>query len=91
MTIDADVAPYNGSKPRCLAQALYAISKDGTEPGYVKRIIVFVNEKSEVDGIVESMITKYKVRPEDIVGVSGRLISEIGKICYNHFTTGRID
>ncbi|KGQ88473.1 ATP-dependent RNA helicase MRH4, mitochondrial [Candida albicans GC75] len=71
MTIDADVAPYNGSKPRCLAQALYAISKDGTEPGYVKRIIVFVNEKSEVDGIVESMITKYKVRPEDIVGVSG--------------------
>ena len=40
MTIDADVAPYNGSKPRCLAQALYAISKDGTEPGYVKRIIV---------------------------------------------------
>ncbi|KHC47747.1 ATP-dependent RNA helicase MRH4, mitochondrial [Candida albicans P60002] len=71
MTIDVDVAPYNGSKPRCLAQALYAISKDGTEPGYVKRIIVFVNEKSEVDGIVESMITKYKVRPEDIVGVSG--------------------
>ncbi|KGU25778.1 ATP-dependent RNA helicase MRH4, mitochondrial [Candida albicans P57055] len=71
MTIDADVAPYNGSKPRCLAQALYAISRDGTEPGYVKRIIVFVNEKSEVDGIVESMITKYKVRPEDIVGVSG--------------------
>lgn len=71
MTIDADVAPYNGSKPRCLAQALYAISKDGTEPGYIKRIIVFVNEKSEVDGIVESMITKYKVRPEDIVGVSG--------------------
>lgn len=71
MIIDADAAPYNGSKPRALAQALYAISKDGTEPGFVKRIIVFVNEKSEVEGIVESMISKYKVRPEDIVGVSG--------------------
>lgn len=71
MIIDADASPYNGSKPRALAQALYAISKDGTESGYVKRIIVFVNEKSEVDGIVESMISKYRVRPQDIVGVSG--------------------
>ncbi|KAL6454110.1 MRH4 ATP-dependent RNA helicase MRH4 [Candida maltosa Xu316] len=71
MTIDADESPYNGSKPRALGQAIYAISNDSTEAGHVKRIIVFVNEKSEVDGIVESLITKYKVRPQDICGVSG--------------------
>ena len=86
MIIDADAAPYNGSKPRALAQALYAISKDGTEPGFVKRIIVFVNEKSEVEGIVESMISKYKVRPEDIVGVSGSVKIKKEKKCWNHFS-----
>ncbi|RCK57739.1 ATP-dependent RNA helicase MRH4, mitochondrial [Candida viswanathii] len=71
MVIDAEAPPYNGSSPRALAQALYAISKDGTEPNHVKRVVVFVNEKSEVDGIVESMVTKYRVRREDIVGVNG--------------------
>ena len=55
------------------------------------KFIVFVNEKSEVDGIVESMITKYKVRPEDIVGVSGSVNIRDRKDMYNHFTTGRID
>lgn len=73
MTLDADLPPYNGSKPRCLAQAIYAISRDGTEPDYVKRIIVFVNEKSEVDGLVDLMITKYGIREQDIFGISGKV------------------
>ncbi|CAK9440038.1 uncharacterized protein LODBEIA_P41380 [Lodderomyces beijingensis] len=73
LTLDADLAPYNGSKPRCLAQAIYAISKDGTEPEHVKRIIVFVNEKPEVEGLVDLLKTKFHVRQDDIVGISGEI------------------
>ncbi|EDK46665.1 conserved hypothetical protein [Lodderomyces elongisporus NRRL YB-4239] len=71
MTLDADLAPYNGSKTRCLAQAIYAISKDGTEHNHVKRIIIFVNEKAEVDGLVDLLQSKYHIRREDICGISG--------------------
>ncbi|GEQ72222.1 hypothetical protein JCM33374_g5909 [Metschnikowia sp. JCM 33374] len=70
--IDAQQAPYHGSKTRCLAQALYAIHNDGTEAGFVKRIIIFVNEKKHVDPLVETLITKYGHRYEDVVGVTGR-------------------
>lgn len=69
--IDAQLAPYNGSKTRCLAQALYAINKDGTEQGYVKRVIVFVNEKKDVVPLVETLIHRFGHRKEDIVGVTG--------------------
>lgn len=69
--IDAQVSPYNGSKTRCLAQALYAIHNDGTEPGYVKRILVFVNEKKDVRPLVETLVKKYGNRPEDIIGITG--------------------
>ncbi|CCE83951.1 Piso0_004548 [Millerozyma farinosa CBS 7064] len=69
--IDAQLSPYNGSKTRCLAQALYAINKDGTEQGYVKRVIVFVNEKKDVEPLAETLIHRFGHRKEDIVGVTG--------------------
>ncbi|KAM9935907.1 hypothetical protein OXX80_004536 [Metschnikowia pulcherrima] len=70
--IDAQQAPYHGSKTRCLAQALYAIHNDGTEAGFVKRIIIFVNEKKHVEPLVETLISKYGHRFQDVVGVTGR-------------------
>lgn len=70
--IDAQSAPYHGSKTRCLAQALYAIHNDGTEQGFVKRILIFVNEKKDVEPLAETLIKKYGHREEDIVGVTGR-------------------
>lgn len=70
--IDAQQAPYHGSKTRCLAQALYAIYNDGTEQGHVKRILVFVNEKKDVVPLVETLTTKYGHRPADIIGVTGK-------------------
>lgn len=45
--IDASLNPFKGSKIKALAQVLYAISDDGTEPNYEKRCIVFVNEKKK--------------------------------------------
>lgn len=69
--IDAEQSPYHGSKTRCLAQALYAIHNDGTEGGYVKRILVFVNEKKDVEPLVETLLTKYGHKTSDIVGVTG--------------------
>lgn len=70
--IDAQQSPYHGSKTRCLAQALYAIYNDGSEAGFVKRILVFVNEKKDVEPLVETLITKYGHRTADIVGVTGQ-------------------
>lgn len=70
--LDATVSPYNGSKTRCLAQAIYAIHKEGTEDGLVKRIIVFVNAKKDVEPLIETLITKYGHNEDDIVGITGR-------------------
>lgn len=70
--IDAELSPYNGSKTRCLAQALYAIHKDGTEQGYVKRILVFVNLSKDVEPLCDTLVTKYGQRREDIIGITGK-------------------
>ncbi|WPK25866.1 hypothetical protein PUMCH_003200 [Australozyma saopauloensis] len=69
--IDAEQSPFHGSKSRCLAQALYAIHNDGTESGFVKRVIVFVNEKKHVEPLVETLVQKYHHKEEDVVGISG--------------------
>ncbi|KAG7660838.1 MRH4 [[Candida] subhashii] len=71
--LDAEQSPYHGSKSRCLAQAIYAISKDGTEPGLIKRILIFVNQKSDVQPVVQSLVEKYKFPAEDIVGIEGSI------------------
>lgn len=69
--IDAEQSPFHGSKSRCLAQALYAIHNDGTEHGFVKRVIIFVNEKKHVEPLVETLISKYHHKEEDVLGISG--------------------
>ncbi|OWB63103.1 hypothetical protein B5S29_g4059 [[Candida] boidinii] len=57
--INASVAPYKGSKMKALAQALYAIHCDGTEMGYEKRVIVFVDNKADCEKVAEKLQTKY--------------------------------
>lgn len=53
--VDAAVNPFKNSKVRALAQVLYAITNDGTEPNFEKRCIVFVNEKKDVPKLVEKL------------------------------------
>lgn len=57
--INASVPPYKGSKMKALAQALYAIHCDGTERGYEKRAIVFVNKKEDCPKIAEKLRDGY--------------------------------
>ncbi|GMG51322.1 unnamed protein product [Ambrosiozyma monospora] len=57
--VNASVPPYKGSKMKALAQALYAIHCDGTEPGYEKRVIVFVNMKEDAPKVAEKLRMKY--------------------------------
>ncbi|CAR30974.1 hypothetical protein ZYGR_0P02780 [Zygosaccharomyces rouxii] len=66
--IDAAVSPYKNSKVRALAQILYAITNDGTEPNLDKRCIVFVNEKRDVPILVEKLTQNYG---HTCVGLSG--------------------
>ncbi|ONH71287.1 ATP-dependent RNA helicase MRH4, mitochondrial [Pichia kudriavzevii] len=49
--VNASVAPYKGSKMKALAQALYAIYCDGTEEGYQKRVLIFVNKKDDCEKV----------------------------------------
>ncbi|KAH3666283.1 hypothetical protein OGAPHI_004472 [Ogataea philodendri] len=65
--IDAKPKPYNGSRLKALAQVLYAIHCDGTEPGFEKRVIVFVNEKKQVPELASQLAEKYK---HDVVSIS---------------------
>lgn len=57
--INASVPPYKGSKIKALAQALYAIHCDGTEQGYEKRAIVFVNKKEDCSKVAEKLSEGY--------------------------------
>lgn len=57
--INASVPPYKGSKIKALAQALYAIHCDGTEQGYEKRVIVFVNKKEDCSKVAEKLLKSY--------------------------------
>lgn len=59
--------PYLNSKPLALQQALYAIHHDNTEPGRVKRTVVFVNSKDSLAPLTDMLIEK----GYDAVSVSG--------------------
>ncbi|CAN3371838.1 hypothetical protein DIURU_000492 [Diutina rugosa] len=71
--IDASERPYNNQKIRALAQCLYAIQRDGTDRGYVKRVVVFVNERDEVGKVVKQLIENYQWKPQDVLSISGNL------------------
>ncbi|AGO13058.1 AaceriAFL102Wp [[Ashbya] aceris (nom. inval.)] len=66
--INVALRPYNGSKMKALAQALYAIMKDGTGEGYEKRCVVFVNEADSVNSIVDTLRDKFG---HDVRGLTG--------------------
>lgn len=74
--IDAEQQPFHGSKTKCLAQALYAIYNDGTEGGHVKRVLVFLNQRQDVEPLVDTLIEKYGHRKQDILGITGRDLPE---------------
>lgn len=67
--VDVSKHPYNNNKPLALEMALYAIYKDNTEPGLVKRVVVFVNKASSIEQIVDTLNAKgYQA-----VGTSGSI------------------
>lgn len=47
---------------------MYAIAYDGTDPGFEKRCIVFINEKKNVDNVVQKLRNEYG---HDVVGLTG--------------------
>jgi ATP-dependent RNA helicase MRH4 len=65
--IDSEIAPYQGSKQKALAQILYAIYKDGTEQNYEKRTVVFVNNKQDVVKVAKNL----KSYGHDVVSLTG--------------------
>ncbi|KAL3228921.1 ATP-dependent RNA helicase MRH4, mitochondrial [Nakaseomyces bracarensis] len=68
--VNAAISPYKGSKIKALAQTLYAIAHDGTDVGYEKRSIVFVNEKKDVEPVVNKLRDQYG---HNVVGLTGSM------------------
>ncbi|CAD6624032.1 XXYS1_4_G0034910.mRNA.1.CDS.1 [Saccharomyces cerevisiae] len=66
--INSALSPFKGSKIKALAQTLYAISNDDTEPGFEKRCIIFVNEKKNVPEIVNLLNKKFG---HNAIGLTG--------------------
>lgn len=48
--------PYMNNKKLALRQALYAIFHDNSEPNITKRVLVFVNRRSDVQGVADLLI-----------------------------------
>lgn len=57
--INASVNPYKGSKMKALAQTLYAIHSDGTEAGYEKRVLIFLNSKDDCSRVADKLKGTY--------------------------------
>lgn len=66
--INSSLSPFKGSKIKALAQTLYAISNDDTEPGFEKRCVIFVNEKKDVPEILDALNSKFG---HNAVGLTG--------------------
>lgn len=76
-------SPYNDNKFLALQQALFAIHHDGTEPGLTKRVVVFVNNKNDVDKLANDLNDK----GYPTVGVSGKVPSAERKRMIEDFVT----
>ena len=56
--IEVEREPYRGNKNLACADALNNIAKDNTEPGYVKRVVVFVNERETTSALKDYLCSK---------------------------------
>ncbi|KAF3938300.1 hypothetical protein ABW19_dt0208219 [Dactylella cylindrospora] len=56
--VEVEKDPYRGNKVLACADILNNISKDGTEPGYQKRVVVFVNERETTAEVTAFLRTK---------------------------------
>ncbi|KAK9355382.1 P-loop containing nucleoside triphosphate hydrolase protein [Lipomyces doorenjongii] len=52
-TVDTAAKPFFNDKRKALAETLYNLDRSDTDPGKVKRIVVFVNYRESVSDIVE--------------------------------------
>jgi ATP-dependent RNA helicase MRH4 len=56
--VDIEADPYRGNKRLACADTLYNIAKDGSESGYVKKVIVFVNERDMTEEVASYLSSK---------------------------------
>jgi len=56
--VDSDDELYRGNKNLACADTLYTIAKDGTEAGFMKKVIVFVNVRETAAELAKYLRTK---------------------------------
>jgi ATP-dependent RNA helicase MRH4 len=56
--VDAENDLYHGNKKLACADTLYTIAKDNTEEGYLKKVVVFVNERETTIEVANYLVSK---------------------------------
>ncbi|KAI5814380.1 P-loop containing nucleoside triphosphate hydrolase protein [Pyronema omphalodes] len=56
--VDCDNQLYRGNRLLACADTLYTIAKDGTEEGFLKKVIVFVNEREKAKEVADYLKSK---------------------------------
>ncbi|KAI5811233.1 P-loop containing nucleoside triphosphate hydrolase protein [Peziza echinospora] len=56
--VDVEGNPYRGNKMLACADVLYGIAKDAGEEGFVKKVIVFVNERDDTGPLTQYLREK---------------------------------
>lgn len=59
-TVDTSSEPFYNDKRKALVQTLYNLDKHSSEPGKMKRIVVFMNHRESVDELV-SYLTRLRI------------------------------
>lgn len=56
--VDADADPYRSNKPLACADTLHKLAKDESEAGFIKKVIVFVNERETTEEVASYLRSK---------------------------------
>ncbi|KAI5857656.1 P-loop containing nucleoside triphosphate hydrolase protein [Tricharina praecox] len=85
--VDADSTLYHGNKRLACADTLYTIAKDNTEEGFMKKVIVFVNERETTTELTRYLRTKGIDAIEFARDTKDRMHTETMEM----FTSGKTD
>jgi len=85
--VDSDNTLYHGNKKLACADTLYAIAKDNTEDGFLKRVIIFVNERETTTELTRYLRSKGIDAVEFARDTKDRMYTETMEL----FTSGRLD
>ncbi|KAI5781139.1 P-loop containing nucleoside triphosphate hydrolase protein [Geopyxis carbonaria] len=85
--VDIDGDLYKGNRLLACADVLYTIAKENTEPGYMKQVIIFVNERKQTEEVASYLRSKNI----DCVALNRDISDRTDSKVLSNFTGNKID